>query len=50
MIAEVHMVLNVDVIYRIHETILILISFRCCFWYPKNQYLSKVDLNFKAAL
>ena len=44
------MVKDVIVIYRLHETILILISLKCYFLGPKNQNLTKVILNFKEAL
>ena len=46
----VHMAKVVIVIYRIHETILILINFKRSFSIPKNQYITKVVLNFREAL
>ena len=41
------MVKDVIVIYRIHETILILISSKRYFSYPKNQYLTYVFLTLR---
>ena len=49
-ICAVRMVRNVIVIYRIRETILILISLKRYFSYLKNQTLTKVVLNCKEAL
>ena len=46
----IKMVKDVNVIYRIHETILILRSLKRYFSHPKNQYLTKVVLNFTEAL
>ena len=44
------MVKDVTVIYRIHETILILRVRNDFIPYPKNQSLTKIVLDFKEAL
>ena len=48
--SAVHMVKDAIVIYRMHQTFLILISWKRFISYPEIQYLSKVVLNFKEAL
>ena len=48
----VHTVKDVTVNYRKNETILFFVfkKFRTFLFYPKNQWLTKVKLNFKEAL